>query len=739
MSSKNNHDQNTWFPKELSWLSFNERVLQEACDKNVPLIERARFLGIYSNNQDEFFKVRVADLKRQVLIDESRSDKVQAEQILKAVQAKSAKLTDKFNKAYNDILKEFADNHINFKDEKEINENERNWIRKFFTSKVKQLISPIILNDDINLLSVLKDTSTYLAVEIIRDSGKQYALIEIPSSKLPRVVEIPIAPKSHKATKNLIMLDNVIRVCLDDVFKGFFSYKEIHAYSVKMNRDAEYYPSQELNHSVLENMSEGLKQRLTAIPTRLACDKSMPQEMISYLVRKLKMSDYDSVLPGHRYHNFKDFISFPSVKSKMEYEPMEQLHCNKFDRYATMFEAISQGDVLLYYPYYTFSYFTEFLRQSSYDPSVVAIKINIYRVASNSQVIKSLIDAANNGKQVTVVVELKARFDESNNIEWARRLTNAGVKVLFGIPTLKIHSKLCIVTRKEKGTLKRYCHIGTGNFNEKSARIYTDFALFTKNEDLTDEVDSVFDFIEAPYLQPKFHNLMVSPINARSKIYELIDNEIKNAYDGIPAKITVKINNLVDKGIIERLYLASQAGVVINMIVRGMCSLVTDLKNLSSNIHIISIVDRFLEHPRVMIFHNNGQEKVFISSADWMTRNLDHRIEVATPIFDEQLKQEIKDLINIQLNDNVKARIINQSQNNEYVKRKKGATKIRSQYETYKYLAKLEADQNDLESCDEVDDKELSKDESKENDSHKENHKSSIKKEESKKSIEKKN
>ncbi len=690
MSSKEKN-QNTWYPKELSWLSFNERVLQEACDKSVPLIERARFLGIYSNNQDEFFKVRVADLKRQVLIDESRSDKVQAEQILKAVQAKSAKLTEKFNKAYNDILREFSAASINFKNEKEVSANERTWIRNYFTQKVKPLISPIILNDDIDLLSILKDSSTYLAVEIIKDNSKKYALIEIPSSKLPRVVEIPLEGRPRKPTKNLMMLDNVIRICLDDIFKGFFSYTEIHAYSIKMNRDAEYYPSQELNHSVLENMSEGLKQRLTAIPTRLACDKSMPQEMINYLVRKLKMSDYDSVLPGHRYHNFKDFIGFPSVRSKMEYEPMQQLHCCKFDRFKTMFEAITEEDVLLYYPYYTFSYFTEFLRQSSYDPSVVAIKINIYRVARDSQVIKSLIDAANNGKQVTVVVELKARFDESNNIEWAKQLTNSGVKVLFGIPTLKIHSKLCLVTRKENGKLVRYCHIGTGNFNEKSARIYTDFALFTKNEDLTDEVDSVFDFIEAPYLQPKFHNLMVSPINARSRIYELIDNEIKNAYDGIPAKITVKINNLVDEGIIERLYLASQAGVVINMIVRGMCSLVTGIKNLSRNINIISVVDRFLEHPRVMIFHNNGQEKVYISSADWMTRNLDHRIEVATPIFSESLKKEIIDIINIQLKDNVKARVIDANQENTYVKRKKGAPKIRSQYEIYKYLSKLEA------------------------------------------------
>lgn len=586
-----------WYPKEISWLAFNERVLQEAADPNVPIIERVRFLGIYSNNQDEFFKVRIAELKRQVLIAQA-SDRGTIEHILKEAIKKSSKLSEKFNQIYHSLLKELGKNEIEFKNEKQIDENQRNWIRHFFTSNVKPYLSPVILTEELDVLSFLKDPYTYLAIEMSNKNQQNYALLEIPTDKVDRIIQIPNEnPKSN--VKILIMLDDIIRVCLDDIFKGFFSYDRISAYCIKMNRDAEYNLSMELNRTMIESMSEGLKQRLTAIPTRLAYDCDMPKEMVKFLVKKLKMSDYDSISPGNRYHNMKDFLGFPGLGNKnLEYVPVSPLHCYEFDRHPTMFKAISTQDILLYYPYYTFSYFTELLRQSSYDPSVIAIKINIYRVARDSRVIRALIDAANNGKQVTVVVELKARFDESNNIEWAKILTEAGVKVLFGLPSLKIHSKLCLITRKEEGKLVKYCHIGTGNFNEKSARIYTDFALFTKDERLTEEVDNVFDFIEAPYIQPKFRHLLVSPVNARTKLYSLIDNEISNANQGLAARITVKINNLVDEGIISKLYQASQAGVQIYMLVRGMCSLIPNVKNLSTNIHIRSIVDRYLEHPR---------------------------------------------------------------------------------------------------------------------------------------------
>ena len=402
------------------------------------------------------------------------------------------------------------------------------------------------------------------------------------------------------------------------------------------------------------------------------------------------MSFYDSIMPGGRYHNFKDFIGFPNVgRSYLENPKLSALNCSDFDNHQTLFQAIAERDILLYYPYHKFQYFTELLRQASFDPAVTSIKINIYRVASQSRVIDSLIDAANNGKRVTVVVELQARFDEAANIQWANRLTEAGVKVLFGVPSLKIHSKLCLITRHEQGETVRYAHIGTGNFNEKTAKIYTDFALFTRNQEITSEVDNVFEFIEHPYQRFKFNHLLVSPINSRRNLYSLIDNEINTAKAGGDARITLKINNLVDKGMVSRLYAASQAGVKIRMIIRGMCSLVPGLPGISDNIEVISIVDRFLEHPRVMVFHNSGQPRVYISSADWMTRNLDFRIEVGTPIYDDTLRQRILDTLEMQFNDTTKARVIDAEQSNRYVARG-NRRKLRSQIAIHDYLKQLE-------------------------------------------------
>ncbi len=519
------------------------------------------------------------------------------------------------------------------------------------------------------------------------NKDEKYALIEIPSDKVPRFIQVP---SQNKKDKVLMILDNVIRVGLDDIFRGLFDYTEIAAYSIKMNRDAEYDLSSQMDRSFIENISVSLKQRLDAVPVRFAYDKEMPKSMVKFLLQKLSMNDFDSVMDGGRYHNFKDFISFPNVgKETLENNKLPALNSKDFDEAKNIFEAIQKEDVLLYYPYHSFRYFTELLRQASYDPAVTSIKINIYRVASNSRVIESLIDAANNGKHVTVVVELKARFDEENNIQWASTLTEAGVKVLFGMPSLKIHSKLCLITRLENDVPVRYAHIGTGNFNEKTAKIYTDFALFTKNEQLTKEVENVFEFIEYPYIHPKFENLLVSPINSRKKLVTLIDNEIKNAKEGFTAQILVKVNNLVDKQLIEKLYEASQAGVDIKLIVRGMCTLRPGVKGLSENIKIISIVDRFLEHPRVMYFYNNGNGRLYISSADWMTRNLDYRIEVGTPILSKRLKERILNILNIQFEDNMKARIIDKHQENKYVNRG-NKKKVRSQIAIYDYLKKVE-------------------------------------------------
>lgn len=678
-----------WIEKELSWLSFNSRVLQEAMDKTVPLIERVRFLGIFSNNQDEFFKVRVADVKRRVLIHKEHGGDPKAEELLHTIQDRVMELGAIFDNTYHELMMALARHNIFLINEEQTTLEQQAWLRRFFKEKVLRHISPILLTSDSDPVSFLKDQYTYLAVKMKKEGERgKYALIEVPTEHVPRFVPVP--SDGNRGKKVLIILDNVIRLCLDDIFRGFIEYDTIAAYSVKMTRDAEFDLSSQMDLTLLEKTSEGLKQRLKALPVRFAYDRDMPQAMVQFLTSKLEMSHYDSIMPGSRYHNFKDFIGFPNVgRPYLENYKLPALDCNDFERHQTVFQAITEQDILLYYPYHKFKYMTEMLRQASFDPAVSSIKMNIYRVASQSRVIDSLIDAANNGKRVTVVVELQARFDEAANIKWANRLKDAGVKVLFGLDTLKVHSKLCLITRREGTEHVRYAHIGTGNFNEKTAKIYTDFSLFTRNQEIAAEVDNVFEFIEHPYRRIKFNHLLVSPINSRRSIYRLIDNELTNAKAGLPAEIIIKVNNLVDQGIVQRLYAASQAGVTIRMIVRGMCSLVPGIKDISENIRIISIVDRFLEHPRVMVFHNNGNPKVFISSADWMTRNQDHRVEVGTPIYDERLKQRIMDLLEIQFSDTTKARVIDADQRNNYVPRG-NRRKIRSQISIYEYLQRLE-------------------------------------------------
>lgn len=676
--------------KELSWLSFNERVLQEAMDKTVPLIERVRFLGIFSSNQDEFFKVRVSDVKRRILINEVHGGDDEAKVLLRAIQQKVMALGEAFDNTYKELLIALARHNIFLVNENQLSENIQKWLRVFFREKVLRHIIPILLNKEVNPVKFLKDEYTYLAIEMKKNGQViQYALVEVPTDDLPRFFQLP--PEGTRRKKQIIILDNVIRFCLDEIFKGFFDYDEIAAYAVKLTRDAEYDLSDQLDLSLVDKMSDGLKQRLTAMPVRFVYEREMPAAMISFLKLKLQISSYDAIMPGGRYHNFKDFIGFPNVgRDYLENPKLPALECRDFDGFVNAFDAITRQDILLYYPYHKFHHFTELVRQAAFDPAVSAIRINIYRVAKKSRIIHSLIDAANNGKKVTVVVELRARFDEAANIDWANILTNAGVKVVFGVPSLKIHSKLCLITRHENGEAVRYAHIGTGNFNEKTAKIYTDFSLLTRHPDITAEVESVFEYIEYPYRRYKFNHLLVSPINSRRQLYRMIDNELANAKAGQPSGITLKINNLVDRDLINRLYAASQAGVPIQMIIRGMCALRPGVPGLSDNIRVISIIDRFLEHPRVMVFHNKGNPQLYISSADWMSRNIDGRIEVATPIYDERLKQRILDILELQLSDTCKARVIDADQKNEYVKRG-NRRKIRSQVAIYDYLKRIEA------------------------------------------------
>ena len=683
-----------YYPAELSWLAFNERVLQEAADKNTPAVERIRFLGIYSNNLHEFYRVRAAGVKRQITIAQNDGNEEEAERQIKLmaqIQQKVVQLSEKFDEIHKDVVKELARYNIYILRKNDLNDYQQQWVRNFFINKVLRHIAPIIIDKKTDLLKRLNGTSVYLYVALRRkERNTRYAVIQVPTTEMSRFMLIP--PEKSKKKKHIIMLDDMIQLCLEDIFRGFIKYDELESFSFKMTRDAEYSINDEIDESYVEKMSESMKQRLIAEPVRVIYDTDMPDDMMQDLRKRLKITKLDTMHAAGHYRNFKDFIGFPNVgREYLEHTPLPAIDSKAFSKHNTVFDAISANDILLHYPYHRFLHFTEFLRQAAFDPNVRTIRINIYRVASNSRIINSLIDAVDNGKKVTVVVEIRARFDEEANIEWSKRMTEAGIRVVLGVPTLKIHSKLCIVSREERGSLIHYAHFGTGNFNEKTAKIYTDYSLFTRNQELADEGVAVFDLIQYPYRRYKFQHLQISPLNSRTKIQSLIRQEIQHLNQGQNAQITFKINNLVDKELIDDLYRASQSGVKIRGIVRGMCSLNPGIKGVSDNIEIISIVDRFLEHPRVMIFEGGGDRKVFISSADWMTRNMDNRIEVGCPVYDRELQQRIVDIMELQFNDTLKARVIDTEQTNQYVPRG-NRKKVRSQVEIYNYLKQLEAD-----------------------------------------------
>ncbi|UAA37987.1 polyphosphate kinase 1 [Paraneptunicella aestuarii] len=695
------HDAQLYFPKELSWLSFNERVLQEAADKQNPIVERIRFLGIYSNNMDEFFRVRVADVRRQIAIHHNNQDEDKEDatrELLDQIQERVIGMTREFDRIFKELVTRLGRYNIHLISAKDTNEYQQEWLTNFFKNKVLRHIAPILIDGKTDLVGRLKDSGTYLIVQIKRNSkNDKYAVVEVPTNYLSRFIMIP--PEKSRKKKHIILLDNIIKLNLDRIFRGFVKFDSLECYSFKMTRDAEYKINDEIDESYMEKMSESMKQRLIAEPVRFTYDADMPEDMLTLLRRKLNISSLDSIIAGGPVRNFRDFIGFPNVgREYLENPPLPAIHTQEFSHFDTVFQAITEKDRLLYYPYHRFLHLTEFVRQAAIDPSVRHIRMNLYRLASKSRIINSLIDAVDNGKMVTVVMELQARFDEEANIEWSKIMREAGIKVLLGIPTLKIHSKLCVVSREEKGDIVHYAHIGTGNFNEKTAKIYTDFSLFTRNQEIAQEAVSVFDLIQFPYKTFKFQHLQVSPLNSRTKIQSLIRQEIQHVIEGKKGRIRLKINNLVDKELIDDLYKASQAGIKIKAIVRGMCSLIPGIKGISENISIISIVDRFLEHPRVAVFDNGGEPKVFISSADWMTRNMDNRIEVGCPIYDEELKKRIIDIMEIQFKDTTKARVIDQTQSNKYVPRG-NRKKIRSQIEIYDYLKDLEdeADTSDDE------------------------------------------
>ncbi len=668
--------------REIGWLSFNHAVLQEAADPNVPLVERLRFLGIFSNNLDEFFKVRVASMRRlsELNVDTTKVTVDDPKEVLKRIQATVLKLNKKFDTYYAEITKELEKEGIYIINETQLNDSQKEFVHNYYNNIVVPVLNPIMLANVKNFPE-LKDKSIYLAVKLSRSKSQprsEYALIELPRKTLSRFVELP----GKESKKFIILLDDVIRAELPNLFRTF-SYDEFEAYTIKITRDAELDIDNDLTKSLLEKISKGVKGRKRGQAVRFVYDQSMPDDLQSYLLNRLKITSKDNVIPGSRYHNFKDFMEYPSIGSgKLEYNKMVALKHPAFSNASSILKNIHKKDVLLYYPYHDFSQFINLIREAAIDPEVISIGITLYRVAFHSRVMNALINASLNGKEVTVVIELQARFDEESNIYWSKKLEEAGAKVVFGIPGLKIHCKLFLVGRKGRENKIHYTAcISTGNFHEGTASVYSDVTLFTTLRKITREVKMVFDFIEHPFKPVVFKNLLVSPNFMRNKLITLIDNEILNAKQGREAYIILKINNLVDRKMILRLYAASQAGVKITLIVRGICSLKPGIPGLSDSIYGIRIVGRFLEHTRIHIFCNGGNEKYYISSADWMPRNLDHRVEVGCPVFDPDIQKELRDLIHLTLSDNVKARIINEAQDNQYVKNDKPA--IDSQIELY--------------------------------------------------------
>ncbi len=535
----------------------------------------------------------------------------------------------------------------------------------------------------------LKDKSIYLAIHLSRKNSSpdsQLAIIEVPADEINRFI---VLPPIHKK-KYIILLDDVIRFCLDDIFMTF-KFEKYEAYTIKLTRDAELDIDNDLSKSFLEKVAESVSDRVKGQPVRFVYDSSMSGEMLKYLIKSLQLNDDDNLIAAGRYHNFKDYMNFPNLGGKkLVYKSTPPISHPLIKPRTSKLDLISKKDILLHVPYQKFDHYINLLREASIDPGVLSIKITLYRVAYNSRVINALINAALNGKKVTVVIELQARFDEQTNIYWSRKLEEAGAQVIFGMRGLKVHSKLLLILRQEKNKTVKYASIGTGNYNEGTALVYSDLHLLTADKRITEEVDKVFKFFETNYKTYTFRHLLVSPLYMRKRIYRMIDNEIKNAQSGKDACIILKINSLVDNDMIEKLYQASKAGVKIKAIIRGMCSLIPGVPGLSDNIKVISIVDKFLEHSRVFVFCNNHKELYYISSADWMPRNLDNRVEIATPIYDPDIQKEIKTILNIQLKDNVKARIINSSDDNQY-KSSHNSRKIRSQMELYKYYTKISA------------------------------------------------
>jgi polyphosphate kinase len=672
--------------REISWLSFNERVLQEAEDPNVPLFERLRFIGIFSNNLDEFFRVRVAAVRR--MVDFGRDDEnllgpLTPRELYDQIQEIVLRQQVKVQEIFASILSELQKEDIFLINEKQLTHAQGVIVRKYFQEKVLPNLVPIMLSRKTSF-PYLRDRSVYLAVKLSSQMNAEdyaYSLIRIPSRSVPRFYVLP----ETGTRKYVIMLDDIIRYCFDDLF-FYFDYDRYEAYTLKVTRDAEIDIDDDISKSFIEKMEDGVRKRKTGKPVRLLYDRGIPDDLLKFIQKKMKIEDQENAVPGGRYHNHKDFMDFPEIGKPHHYYPkLPPFRHKDLLIHTSILKVLRRKDVMLHYPYQKFGHFIDLLREAAIDPMVEEIGITIYRVAQDSKVVNALLNAVRNGKKVTVVIELQARFDEENNIFWSGKLQEEGANVINGIQGLKIHSKLAWIKRHEDNGYRNYAYIGTGNFHEGTARIYADDGLLTSDPRLADEVANVFEFFKHNYKHYKHNHLIVSPFQMRKGFLKLIRNEMKHARAGRESWILLKMNSLIDPEMMHKLYEASQAGVKIKLIIRGICGMKAGIPGLSANIEGVSIVDKYLEHSRIFVFSNSGNPRYFISSADWMPRNLNRRIEVAVPIYDPEIQQELLEMLLIQLKDNSKARILDASLRNEY-QRLHPDMKFRAQEDYYNYI-----------------------------------------------------
>ncbi len=674
--------------RDISWLAFNARVLQEAADETVPLRERIRFLGIFSNNLDEFFRVRVATLRRMIEFGNKANMHMEQtpDKILEEINVIVTNQQNQFNRTWTKIIQELRKQRIFLVDDKHLNHEQQAFILNYFNDTVRSNIVPLMI-ENIQTFPTLNDKSIYLACKLSISDGsipQRFALVSVPS-RLERFVILPSQSDNHY----IILLEDIIRFCLPHIF-SYFGYDTFSSHIIKVTRDAEIDIDNDVSTSLIQKIEKGLKNRKKGKPVRFIFDKEIDSDLLNYLIKKLGLTNKDHIQSSGRIHNFKDFMNFPDEVFQTK-NPRKKPFIHPLLKGAnSVTNVILERDVLLNFPYHSFDSVIDLLIEAAIAPDVVSIKLTCYRLAPRSNIINALTNAVRNGKSVTVVLELRARFDEEANLEWKERLEEAGVKVIIGFPNVKIHAKICLIKKRVNNHTIYVGFVSTGNLNEKTARVYADHCLLTSNRHIMSDVNRIFNYLEDPKNPQHLKGcqaLFVSPATTRKSLHQLIDREIKSARQGRYASILLKLNSLSDEELILKLYDAARAGVKIKMIIRGVCCMYTENKKFKKTVKAISIVDEYLEHARVMIFHHDGKERYFISSADWMVRNLDHRVEATCPIYDKDIKEELKAMLDIELADNTKARILNNGLSNQYVPHE-GDKRVRSQIETYNYLLK---------------------------------------------------